>query len=589
MDSERFLPPAGRGPAGLRAAPRRHGAAQADPLLLAALDHAAHGLIILDRRRQVRLVSRPACEMLGLPGGRAALGQPILRLLGASHVLDAPALRLLTTMLSDPGAARREVLVSVPRHGSNDTRVLSLDWRVAGAHGVIISLTDVTHSQAAQESLLEHAATDPITGLWNRPHFMLMLHDRLAMPATLPAAQCALLLLNLRRFRQVNETLGTHAGDEVLRVVACRLNALLREDDMIARFAGDEFAVLAANIRGTEEALNMARRLAGIAADPVVIDEQRVEIGVAVGAACITPELAGADVLLDQAGLALAAAQALPGGGVRCFDPGLDENARARRALEADLRDALALRQFELHYQPQIELVSYRICGFEALIRWRHPVRGMVPPNIFIPVAEEIGIIGELGAWVLQAACAAAAKWPADVPVAVNVSPLQVEADGFEAQVADALRAAGLPGARLEIEVTESLLLHDTGTVTRTLAALRAQGVRLVLDDFGTGFASLSQLSRFRFDKLKIDRSFVNGADSSSEHSAIVRAVAALGTSLGIPTTAEGVETVMQLSRVREEGCTSVQGYYFSKPVPGAQVAALLENFTPQPCSPAVP
>jgi EAL domain-containing protein (putative c-di-GMP-specific phosphodiesterase class I) len=244
--------------------------------------------------------------------------------------------------------------------------------------------------------------------------------------------------------------------------------------------------------------------------------------------------------------------------------------------MEADLRLALAHGEFEVHYQPQISMQTRRSDGCEALLRWRCPQRGLVSPAEFIPIAEDIGLIGELGAWVLRQACREACAWPEEITVAVNASPLQMEAPGFAASVAGVLAQTGLPGRRLEIEITENLLLHNGPAVVRTLTDLRALGVRLVLDDFGTGYASLSQLARFAFDRIKIDRSFISGPDLTEGHAVIVRAIAALGLSLGIPTTAEGVETEGQLAQVREAGCTSVQGYYFSRPV---QADALLAFF----------
>ena len=262
----------------------------------------------------------------------------------------------------------------------------------------------------------------------------------------------------------------------------------------------------------------------------------------------------------------------------RFFEKTLTERAARRRALETDLRRALAGGEFELHYQPQIDMLHERVTGVEALIRWRSPGRGMVSPAEFIPIAEDLDLICAIGDWVLQTACAEAASWNSDVSVAVNASPKQFETGIFARSIANALESSGLPPHRLEIEITESLLLGDGGAVVATLNAIHDMGVGLVLDDFGTGYASLSQLSRFCFDKIKIDRSFISMSEAP-QNSAIVRSIAALGTSLGIPTTAEGVETVTQLEQVRAHGCTSVQGYYFSKPVPASAVPDLLMHF----------
>jgi len=576
MDESGFLgPPTRNAP---RPAIRRRAPSNDESLVLASLDYARHGLIILDRERRVRLISKPAALMLGIPANLRDSGIPIMTMLAESRSLDAGALQVLAASFGNhPSVEAREMLISVPSPGHKPARVLAIDLRAVRHRGYIVSLADVTQTQATQDWLLEHASTEPITGLWNRQHFMLMLRDRLE---TYPPHPTTLLLLNLRRFRNLNETLGAHAGDQVLRLMAGRITSLLRDEDMVARFAGDEFAVVVGGIQDSAGAQAMALRLCEIAARPLMIEETALEIGVCIGIARAPDNANSADALLNNAALALAAAQSDNGNAIRSFDPKLDEQARTRRMLEQDLRNAVQNDEFVLYYQPQIELSSHRVTGFEALIRWRHPVRGMVPPTLFIPLAEEIGLIGTIGAWVLHTACKAALHWPDDITVAVNASPLQVEAPGFDDVVRTALLESGLPGERLEVEVTENMLLHDNGLVYAALHALRDMRVRLVLDDFGTGYASLSQLSRFHFDKLKIDRSFVSSPGHASGHEAIVRAIAALGSSLGIPTTAEGVETEVQLELIRTNGCTSVQGYYFSQPVPEEAIPALLEKLS---------
>jgi predicted signal transduction protein with EAL and GGDEF domain len=345
---------------------------------------------------------------------------------------------------------------------------------------------------------------------------------------------------------------------------------------LLARFASDEFGIMLGESADRASIAGLSARLTELISRPFFIEGQSISIGAHVGVATAPDDGETAEILVANAGLALAAARADARGELRFFEPKLDEEARSRRSLEADLRRALARGEFELHYQPQVDMRRHVVTGFEALVRWRSPSRGLVSPTAFIPLAEELDLIGEIGAWVLVEACREALHWPEEITVAVNASALQVEAGGFAATVARALRDTGLPGPRLEVEITESLLLRDNGTVTETFKALRTLGVGLVLDDFGTGYASLSQLARFHFDKIKIDRSFISSPEAAGEHAAIVRAIAALGISLGVPTTAEGVETVQQLERVRDNGCTSVQGYYYSKPVPASQVGTLL-------------
>jgi len=561
-------PRAGGTPAGIR----RKAAGELDQLLRAALDAAPPGLIVLDNERRARLVTRAASDLLGVRVAPRAGAMPIMRLLAQSQWLDNAALQTLAAAFNgvethDP----REVLLSLPCPGG--ARVVRMDLRRAGTEGWVASLSDVTQSRETQDWLMEHASTDPITGLWNRQHFMLMLNDRLFGP---DAAGTVLLLLDLRRFKPVNDTLGTEVGDTLLRLVGGRLSGYLRERDLLARFASDEFAIMLGEPADRRAVANLSERLTDLISRPFVIEGHSISIGAHVGAACAPDDGDTPEVLVANAGLALAAARSDARGQLRFYEPKLDEEARRRRALEADLRMARARGELELHYQPQIDMRHSTVTGFEALLRWRNPSRGLVSPIEFIPLAEELGLIGDIGAWVLHEACHEATRWPDSITVAVNASPLQVEAGGFAAVVAGALRQSGLPGHRLEVEITENLLLRDNGTVTTTFAALRDLGVRLVLDDFGTGYASLSQLARFHFDKIKIDRSFISSPAAPQGHTAIVRAIAALGVSLGVPTTAEGVETAQQLAQARDNGCTSVQGYFYSKPVPAAQIDALL-------------
>ncbi len=527
----------------------------------------------------VRLVTRKAADLLGLRASAGDSGTHLLRLLAASAAMDEAALRTLATVFDGAVVEARETVLSLP--AGTGMRVVTLDIRPAGRLGWVVSIEDVTQTRQSHDWLLEHVSSDPITGLWNRQHFMLMLLDRMeARDVRRGGEGLALFMISLQRFRAVNETMGSEAGDVILRLVGQRLRGFLREDDMVARFAGDEFAVAIA-ASGEGSAAIVSDRLGELLSRPYMIDGQLITLATTIGIARAPDDGDTADGLVASARLALCAAQAEASGGFRFFEPKLTDQARRRRGLEADLRAALAREEFELHYQPQVDLRRHVVTGLEALIRWRSPSRGLVPPNDFIPLAEEIGLIGPIGDWVLQAACREGTAWPDDISIAVNASPLQFETGSFAKSVARALEMSGLQPHRLEIEITESLLLRDTGTVVASLNALHEMGVRLVLDDFGTGYASLIQLSRFRFDKIKIDRSFVSGTEAARERSAIVRSIAALGASLGIPTTAEGVETMVQLNQIRADGCCNVQGYYFSRPVPALAVAPLLRELSP--------
>ena len=544
-----------------------------DRLLAAAFDSVPFGLIVLNADRSIRLITAAAGALLGFPLDHDVSRLSMPDFLAGCRALTQASSPVLGAALGGDDDLSTDILLTV--NSPAGLRTLSADIRPAAAFGWVLSLKDVTSTQQAQDWLLEHASSDPVTGLWNRQHFLLMLHDQLHT-ATPEAGGSAVLLLGLQRLKQVNDTFGLAAGDTLLRLIADRLSTLTQRDDMLARLSGDEFAIAVNRAGDISQLASFAAQLAAGLAKPFVIDGQTVTLNAHIGIACAPADGETADGLVANAGLALLETTTRGTAAIRFFDPVLTERARERRALEADLRLALGRDEFELYYQPQVDVHRGCVTGLEALIRWRNPQRGLVPPGDFVPLAEHIGLIDDIGTWVLREACRQAARWPHEVTVAVNASPLQFETGHFACCVAEALADTGLDATRLEIEITESLLLRDTGAVMGTLAALHAMGVRLVLDDFGTGYASLSQLSRFRFDKIKIDRSFVSPSDTSMENSAIVRSIAALGVSLGIPTTAEGVETAQQLEQIKADGCTCVQGYYFSRPVPSTDVQGLL-------------
>lgn len=395
-----------------------------------------------------------------------------------------------------------------------------------------------------------------------------------AVVAALTNGRPAVLLVSLARLKAVNEGCGRAMGEALLHIVAQRLRSAVREDDVVGQLGADEFAVLLHRDAGAE---TLGARIVDLLGRPYLIQGRQASISANVGVALGPRDGADAAALIQSADLALIEASRTGRGCVRVFQPTLGEQARSRLRLEADLRRAIALRQFELHFQPQIRLADGRLIAFEALLRWRHPVHGLIPPSQFIPLAEEIGVIVPLGEWVLRSACLEAATWPGALTVAVNVSALQLE-DGPRLQraVAGALGAARLPASQLEIEITESALAVNEGQAVEVLRAVRATGVKVSMDDFGTGYSSLSQLRSFPFDKLKLDRSFVSGLSDSPEAKAVVRAIASLGVSLGMTTTAEGVETPEQAGAVRAKGYTYMQGYLVSQPVPAGEMAALI-------------
>ena len=428
---------------------------------------------------------------------------------------------------------------------------------------------------SSREEAHRLALHDPLTGLPNRAFLTERLQqalDGVRQNKNLLAMLC----LDLDRFKQVNDTLGHAVGDALLRAVAVRLRECIRKNDTVARLGGDEFAIIQTTLDTEEEAATLADRIVDALSRPYDLDGHQVVAGVSVGIALAPLDTTDAGHLLKMADLALYRAKADGRGIFRLFKSDMDISLQARRKLEFDLRRAVTLEQLELHYQPLVDLASGEVGAVEALVRWRHPERGLIPPDDFIPLAEETGLIKPIGAWVLNRACSDATQWPENIRVAVNISACQFKGAGLVSMVADALTAGALRPERLELEITETALLTDSEATIGILRELRAMGVKIAMDDFGTGYSSLGYLRSFPFDKIKIDRSFIADIESSPDCKAIIRAVTGLGTNLGMSTTAEGVETSGQLAQLRLEGCDQVQGYLFSRPVPAQDIAALL-------------
>jgi diguanylate cyclase (GGDEF)-like protein len=433
--------------------------------------------------------------------------------------------------------------------------------------GWVATIEDVSKRKVSEARADEMARQDPLTGLPNR----LLLRERLSHALAClerDGEGCALLLVDLDRFKPVNDTLGHPIGDALLKKVADRLRSTVRPTDTIARIGGDEFVVLQAGVRDAAGTQALARRLVDLIGRTYMVEGHLLTIGASVGVALAPTDGADADKLLKNADLALYRAKLDGRGTYRFFEPEMDARMQARRKLELDMRQALARREFQLHYQPQLQLQSDRLVGCEALIRWRHPERGMISPLDFIPLAEEIGLIVPIGEWVIRQACRDAMTWPDHMSVAVNVSPAQFKSDRLVETIISALASSGLPARRLEVEITEGVLLQENEKTLQTLHRLRELGARVSMDDFGTGYSSLSYLRSFPFDKIKIDRSFIKDLTNKPDGEAIIRAIAGLGKSLGMTTVAEGVETPEQMQRIRLEGCTDVQGYLVSKPIP---------------------
>ena len=419
------------------------------------------------------------------------------------------------------------------------------------------------------------AQHDALTGLPNRLLFQSRLQEELARSRR--GASFALLCLDLDAFKDVNDSFGHPVGDMLLQAVTVRLREETRETDTVARLGGDEFAIIQTGAEQPAAAIALAERLVARLAEPFDLDIHEAAIGVSIGIAMLPGDGEDADTALKNADLALYRAKGDGRGTFRLFEPAMDSAMQRRSALVRDLRHGLEIGQFELFYQPIMDKHAARIQSFEALIRWRHPQRGLVLPAEFIPVTEEIGLIKPLGAWVLTKACADAMQWPERISVAVNLSAVQFNGNLLQ-DVSQALWASGLAPNRLELEVTETVLIQNSEATLALLNELKALGVSIALDDFGTGYSSLGYLRKFPFDRVKIDKSFVHDLRRSGDATAIVRSVTNLCRALGIATTAEGVETTQQFDGVQANGCTNVQGYLFSPPVPAAEIPALCEK-----------
>jgi diguanylate cyclase (GGDEF)-like protein len=400
-------------------------------------------------------------------------------------------------------------------------------------------------------------------------------HDSLS--STTRGERLAVLNIGLDQFKSVNDTLGHHMGDELLKIVAGRLRNIVRDIDTVARLGGDEFAIIQSNIDRATDTANLGHRIGEALRAPFDLAGQTVLVDASIGIAIAPTDGTAPNEIMKNADMALHGAKADGHGSYRFFESAMDERVKRRREVELALRRAMTAGEFELHYQPIVNVDDNHITSCEALIRWNDPARGMISPAEFIPIAEEIGLIVPIGEWVLRTACADAAQWPSDTKVAVNLSPIQVMNKNLVPMVVSALAATGLPATRLDIEITESVLMQNTDTTLAALHRLREIGVGISMDDFGTGYSSLSYLHKFPFDKIKIDRSFISGLPDNADSVAIVRAVAGLAKNLNMITTAEGVETEEQLNQIRALGCTEMQGYFFSRP---CRAKELLQQFS---------
>jgi diguanylate cyclase (GGDEF)-like protein/PAS domain S-box-containing protein len=459
-------------------------------------------------------------------------------------------------------------------------RLAIRDANGAAQHMVTV-IEDVTEHKQSESRIAHLAHHDPLTGLPNRVLFREQLERALSAVRT-SGQRLALLYLDLDHFKSVNDSLGHPVGDELLKDVAGRLRACLSEGDFVARLGGDEFAIVRTAFHELDAVTTLAERVLTEVGGTYDVAGHQLPAAASIGIAVAPDNGIDPDELLKNADLAMYGCKGDGRGGYRFFEPDMDARIKARRALEFDLREAIMCGGFELHYQPVVSFADGRVTGCEALLRWNHRARGWVPPSDFIGLAEETGLISPLGEWVLRTACAEAAGWPDAVRLAVNVSPVQFNAGNLVQTVMGALAASQLPAHRLELEITEAVLIRDDAAALTVLHQLRALGVRIALDDFGTGYSSLSYLQRFPFDKIKIDRSFILGIAESDYSRNIVQAIVDIATTRQITTTAEGVETVEQSQALRALGCTEMQGYLFSTPLPAEDAARLLADSAPK-------
>ncbi|HUB13992.1 MAG TPA: EAL domain-containing protein [Acetobacteraceae bacterium] len=538
---------------------------------LAAMDQ---GLMMVDARGTVAVCNARAIDLLDLPPTLIAAPSPFTEI--AARHPDDGIFALMHEALecaNDPASS----LPCAPRCGEHcvtGDRIVEARCVRLPAGGVVATFDDITARRHAEQQVAFMARHDALTRLPNRAAFVERLEATVAQAGR--GALAAVLCLDLDHFKEVNDTLGHPIGDRLLRAVADRLTACVRQVDTVARFGGDEFAVVQTDAARAEDVGLFAQRIIEVLSLPFDLSGHQVTVGASIGIALIPADGADPDRLLKSADIALYRAKADGRGVYRFFAPAMDARLQERRQLELDLQHALTHEEFELYYQPLIDLESNNVCAFEALLRWHHPQRGLLEPGAFVPLTEEMGLIVPLGGWALRQACREATTWPDNVAVAVNLSPVQFRHRELVPMVAAALEASKLEPSRLELEITEAVLLQSNEEVMETLHGLRDLGVRIAMDDFGTGYSSLGYLRCFPFDKIKIDQSFVRDLPEGADAAAIVRAVTRMGNSLGMVTTAEGVETGEQLAHLRAEGCVEVQGYLFSRPRPARELPQLL-------------
>jgi diguanylate cyclase (GGDEF)-like protein/PAS domain S-box-containing protein len=543
----------------------------------AALGHMSQGLVMFDGEKRVVMCNDKYAQMYALPPDLCAPGTPLAAILehrfaNGIYQDEAPA-------EYRPENVHGVALVAESVHKLANGHSITVVRRPMENGGWVSTHEDITHRLRLEDRIAHLALHDGLTDLPNRT----LLRERLehALLSAHASESVAVLCLDLDRFKEVNDTLGHAVGDTLLQAVAERLKSCVRKTDTVARIGGDEFVVVQVSADPLKEAAVLSERFLEKITAPYELGGHHVIIGTSIGIAVSPRDGTDQDKLLQNADIALYRSKTAGRGTYHFFEQEMNEHLLARRSLERDLRRALVKGEFELHYQPILNLKRNAIGACEALLRWRHPERGLIPPSEFIPLAEETGLIAPIGDWVLRHACAEARNWPADVKVAINLSAIQFKSPMLPKMILNALTASGLAANRLEIEVTENVLLKNSENVIAILEEIHRMGARVTLDDFGAGYSSLSYLRTFRFDKIKIDRCFIADLTSGNEAArAIVRAITSLGCDLGIATVAEGVETEAQLQRVRQEGMSEIQGFLFGEPAPAAKLRRMFAERT---------
>ncbi|MEC5290303.1 EAL domain-containing protein [Aurantimonas sp. C2-6-R+9] len=544
----------------------------------AALANMSQGLCMFDGQKNLIVSNARYAELYELDPGSIKPGihlrDILLQRIAAGCVVGEDPEEYIKERLT--GVEVRESYVKI--HHLNDGRSLAISHRPLADGGWLATHDDITNIRRIEAQIAHMALHDGLTDLPNRTLFGQELEA--AFKARAEGRRVAVVCLDLDKFKSVNDTLGHLVGDRLLKATSTRLIQAVGGKGMVARLSGDEFALIISDVGTQTDMEQVAQHIIDAMAEPFDLDGHHVGVGISIGVAFSTEATTNVEEIVSNADTALYRAKAEGRGVFRFFEQGMDSAVKRRSQLEMDLRQAIQDEQLTLNFQPIMDAVSRRVVAFEALLRWTHSEHGSIPPSEFIPIAEDVGLIERLGEWVIRQACLTAVDWPQDIRVAVNLSPLQFGGRDLVATVAGALTQTGLDAGRLELEITESVLLNDSEANLKILSELRHLGARVVMDDFGTGYSSLGYLRSFPFDKIKIDKSFIDEIPTNLGSGAIIRAITELATNLGMSTTAEGVESREQFDYLRLQGCTEVQGYYFSPARPADEIPALLARLT---------